>query len=88
MSSEEMADGHRFQPGRSASKELVGVGELHKTTTKINGSSPERRSASSSALRPPAVRDTGRNLEGLCCNFHLFQGCSCKSWAVITKKVM
>jgi len=86
-SDDEMADCHRFLPGRSAYTEHVGVSVQHKTATKIC-SSPERWSGSSSALRPPAVRKTGRNLQEPSCNFFFFEGCSCKIWAVTTISFM
>jgi hypothetical protein len=88
VSDDVMADGHLFQPGRSAVTKQVGVYVLHKTTTKNFVSSPERRSASSSVLWPPVAKQTGRSLQGLSYNFVSFQGCSCKIWAVITKNFM
>jgi hypothetical protein len=80
-----MADGHLFQPGRSAVIKQVGVDVLHKTATKNYVSSPERRSFSSSVLWPPAVRQTRRSLQGPSCNFLFFQRCSCNIWVVTTK---
>lgn len=79
-----MVDDHRFQPGRSASTKQVNIGVLYKTASKISVSSSKRRSASSNELWPPALRNTGRCLQGPDCNFLLSQGCSCKLWAVIT----
>jgi hypothetical protein len=49
-----MADGHHFWPGRSVFREFI-IGELHKTTTKIYGSSLEKGSASSIVLWPHAA---------------------------------
>jgi hypothetical protein len=48
VTSDEMADGHHFWPGCSVFREFI-IGELHKTTTKIYGSSLEKGSASSIA---------------------------------------
>ena len=87
MSDDEMADGHRFQPGRSAYTKHVEVSVQHKTATKTC-SSPERWSASSSVLRLPAVRKTGRSLQVPSCNLFFFEGCSCKIWAVTTNSFM
>nr|TKV93083.1 hypothetical protein SEVIR_9G203000v2 [Setaria viridis] len=35
-------------------------------------------------LRSPAMRMTGRILQGLGCNFSFLQGCLCKNWNVNT----
>ena len=43
---------------------------------------PGRRSASNSALRPPAAMKTGRSLQGQVCIFLFFQGCLCNIRAV------
>lgn len=77
--------GHLLWPGRSTSIVHVRFDMLLKTATKNYVSSPQRMSASSSALQLPAARKTGRALQGLECNFLLFRARPCKKCAVITK---
>ncbi|KAJ1286948.1 hypothetical protein BS78_03G391700 [Paspalum vaginatum] len=50
-------------------------------------SSSERRSTSSVWLLRPPVTETTGSLRRLECIFFLFQGCLCKFWDVITKKL-
>ena len=82
-SGDAMADSH--QRGRSASTRHIGSDVLLKTASKNCVSSPVRRSASSCMLQPPVASKSGRSLQGLECNFFIFQGCLCKLWVVITK---
>ena len=87
QSGEVMALCHLFlQPGRSAGSKQVGLDLLLKMPSKIFASSSGRRSASSNMLRSTARR-TGRNLQGLGCNFIFFRGC-CKNLDVTTKKYL
>jgi len=80
---------HLFlQPGRLAGSKQVGLDLLLKTASKLFASSSGRRSASSDMLRSPAARGTGRNLQGLGCNFIFFRGCLCKNLDVTTKKYL
>ena len=89
QSGEVMALCHLFlQPDRSAGSKQVGLDLLLKTASKLFASSSGRRSASSDMLRSPAARGTGRNLQGLGCNFIFFRGCLCKNLDVTTKKYL
>ena len=73
QSGEMMALSHLFlQSGRSVGSKHVGLDLLLKTASKLFASSSGRRSASSDMLRSPAARRTGRNLQGLGCNFIFF----------------
>ena len=69
-----MVNDHPLRPGRSAFIVHVGSDMLFKTATQNYVSSPGRRSASSSKLRPAAAKKTGRSLQGLECIFFSFEG--------------
>jgi hypothetical protein len=84
VSGDAMADGHLFQPGRSAVLKHV-FDVLHKTASRNCVPSPERRTTSGSQLWPLAARPTGSSLQVPSCNLFLFQRCACKIWAVTTK---
>ena len=60
---------------------------LHKMATKIYVASSERRSASSSVLRPSVAMKTG-SLQGPNCSYLFVQGCSCNFWVATTKIFM
>jgi hypothetical protein len=78
-----MACRHLFQPGCSTGRKQVVFDKLHKTASKDFVASPERRLTSGSVLRPSMARKT-ESLQGLSCNFHFFQRCSCKTRVVTT----
>jgi len=74
------------QPSRSLVTKQVGFDVLHKKAKKICDASPERRSVSSSALRPPVTRKTG-SLQEFGCNFLSAHECSCNFCVVIVKSL-
>jgi hypothetical protein len=79
-----MASCHLFRPVRSTGKKHVGAADMlflvpFKT---FEDPSSEGWSASTRLFRPPAMRMTGRSLQGPECNFSFFQECRRKRWVV------